>query len=553
MITATTFKSQTKKRAAVRNPCRFPIMTSSLCPECLEVIEARIHESRGSVYMDKSCAKHGSFRELISTDPKFFLLMLERDQAKLRGLTNPVQGAQECCPNSCGLCSEHRGVPMMLNIDLTNRCNLNCPVCFANADASGQVVELSIDQVRRMLDIACEVDAVRPVCFQYTGGEPTVHPDFLQALEEVKNRDFAQVQVATNGLKFGQDPEFALAASEAGLNIAYLQFDGMNDRVYKQMRGRPLLEIKLKAIVNLSSAGIRTVLVPTIVKGVNQHQIGPIVRFAIHNSDKISGISWQPVSFTGRIDYRQRLQQRFTVADLAFEIERQTGLVDRYRDWYPFSFVDPFARLLEAISGEPQTRLSCHPICGIGTYLIVDSDGEEVVPLPTFLDVEPLMQKLSDLADQVEKRRIFRKLTVGRALRSLEQYFHKDRAPSGWTFETCMDFMMDFADFHKRFANNQARQKKLAGTSQRPFLMASMHFQDAYNYQIERVRRCVVEYAAPDGRLYPFCTYNCGPCHRQRIEKQFAVPLAQYRAMSSKKRRSNTEKAKPEAGTPVGA
>jgi uncharacterized radical SAM superfamily Fe-S cluster-containing enzyme len=531
MSTIATIKEKTKKRTAIPNTCRFPLLTSSLCPECLTVIEARIDRDEGSVFMDKTCPRHGPFRELISTDPKFFLLMLERDRAQLRGLTNPLKDVQKPCPNGCGPCGEHRGVPMMLNIDLTNRCNLNCPICFANANATGQVIEPNIDQIRRILDAACEVDAVKPVCFQYTGGEPTVHPYFLQALEEAKRRDFAQIQVATNGLKFGQDPEFAMAASQAGLNIAYLQFDGLSDQVYKKTRGRPLLEIKLKAIVNLFGAGIRTVLVPTIVKGVNEHQIGQIVRFGIHNSDKISGISWQPVSFTGRINYQQRLQQRFTVADLAFEIERQTGLVDRYRDWYPFSFVDPFARLLEAIDGEPQTRLSCHPICGIGTYLIIDSDGEEVVPLPTFLDVEPLMDKVSELAEDMEKRRVFRKLTLGIALRSLEKYFHKERAPSGWTFETCMDFMMDFADFHKRFTNNKARQKKLAGTSHRSFLMASMHFQDAYNYQIERVRRCVVQYAALDGRLYPFCTYNCGPCHRNRVEKQFAVPLTQYRAM----------------------
>jgi uncharacterized radical SAM superfamily Fe-S cluster-containing enzyme len=439
----------------------------------------------------------------------------------------------------------------MLNIDLTNRCNLNCPICFANSDASGHVVEPSIDQVRRMLDAACDVDAVKPVCFQYTGGEPTVHPDFFQALQEVKKRDFAQIQVATNGLKFSQDPEFAIAASEAGLNIAYLQFDGMSDHIYKKTRGRPLLEIKLKAIENLACADIRTVLVPTLAKGVNEHQIGPIVEFAIHNTDKISGISWQPVAFTGRIDYRQCLDQRFTVADLALEIERQTGLVEKYRDWYPFSFVDPFARLLEAIAGEPQSRLSCHPLCGIGTYLIVDSGGHEVVPLPAFLDVEPLMDEISRVAEDLEKRRAFRKLTVGRALRGMEKFFHPEQAPTGWTFETCVDFMMGFADFRKRFADNKARQMKVAGTSHRPFLMASMHFQDAYNYQIERVRRCIVQYAALDGRLYPFCTYNCGPCHRRHVEKQFAVPLAQYRATSAQTCHTTTRKAECGVGAPI--
>ena len=534
MSTVAMSKDRIQENTTHVNTLHFPLLTHSLCPECLAPIEARIDLSEGAVYMDKTCSRDGHFRELISPDPEFFSLMLQRDQAKLRRVTNPLDGRQKSCPDGCGLCSEHRGVPLMLNIDLTNRCNLNCPVCFANADASGQVVEPSIDQVRRMLDIACEMDVVRPVCFQYTGGEPTVHPDFLQALREAKKKGFAQIQVATNGLKFSRNPEFAAAASDAGLNIAYLQFDGLSDQVYRKTRGRPLLEIKLKAIVNLFKAGIRTVLVPTIIKGVNEQQIGPIVHFAIHNSDKISGVSWQPVAFTGRIDYDQRLQQRFTVADLAYEIERQTGLVDRYRDWYPFSFVDPFARLIETITGEPQPRLSCHPICGIGTYLIVDERGKDVVPLPAFLDVDPLMDKMAQLAENLEKRRLFRKLTVARALREMEQYFHPERAPSGWTFETCVDFMTDFADFRRRFSNNTLRQKKVAGTSHRAMLMASMHFQDAYNYQIDRVRRCVVQYAALDGRLYPFCTYNCGPCHRRRVEKEFAVSLAKYQATSGK-------------------
>ena len=167
---------------------------------------------------------------------------------------------------------------------------------------------------------------------------------------------------------------------------------------------------------------------------------------------------------------------------------------------------------------------------------------ELISPDPKFLDVEPLMDKMSRVAEDLGKKRIFRKLTIARALQGMERYFHQDRAPSGWTFETCVDFMMDFADFRKRFADNKARPKKVAETSHRPLLMASMHFQDTYNYQIERVQRCVVQYAALDGRLYPFCTYNCGPCHRGRVEKQFAVPLDRYRAMSAQKRRSGEHK-----------
>ena len=525
-------------RVSGRHKYPLPLATRSLCPECLSVISAEIDDEDGMVYMDKRCPQHGSYHELISTDTEFFTLMLERDRAQLRGVTNPLEGTQASCPNGCGICSEHLSPPAMMNIDLTNRCNLNCPICFANAKSRGEVVELSMDQVRKMLDIACSVSVVQPACFQYVGGEPTIHPNFLEALREAKKRDFTQIQVASNGIKFAQDPTFAAQASEAGLNIVYLQFDGIDDQVYQQMRGRPLTGLKLRAIENLHQAGIGTILVPTIVKGINDQQIGEITHFAIDNIDKIAGISWQPVAFTGRIDYDQRLAQRFTLADLAREIERQTGLADMYRDWHPLCVVDPFSRLVEAIEGTTQTTISCSPVCGIATFLIVDSRRGKVLPIPSFADVVPLMDKLATAAEHLEKQRIFRRLSSAQKLRSLRQFYHEDRAPVGWTFETFVDFMMDFVDFKQRNKDNQARQKSRIGKSYNVLLMVSMHFQDVYNYQLDRVRRCVVHYVAPDGRIYPFCSYNSGPCHRNRVEKQHAIPLDGYRANPAKSKLS---------------
>jgi uncharacterized radical SAM superfamily Fe-S cluster-containing enzyme len=510
-----------EKEAGSETKPSLPLSTQSLCPECLEVIDATICEDNGRVFMEKCCATHGHYKELISTDERFFRLMLERDFSECRGVTNPLEGEQKSCPNGCGICRRHRSSPLMANIDLTNRCNLNCPVCFANANARGRVLELSKEQICDMLDTACNANEVQPLCFQYTGGEPTIHPDFLWALAEAKKRGFAQIQAATNGIKFAEDAEFAIQASEAGLNDAYLQFDGVDDKVYRKSRGRDLTELKLKAIENFHKAKIRVVLVPTIIKGVNDDQIGAILRFAIDNIEKIAGISWQPVAFTGRIAYERRLEQRFTLADLARQIEDQTGLVDKYRDWYPFCSVDPFNKLIEAISGEVQITMSCSPLCGVGTYLIVDSRDGKTVPLPAFVDVEPLIKKMSVIAEQVKKQRIFRNISIAQKLRGLRKFYHSERGPACWTFDTFVEFMMDFADFRRRFSNNKARQKTIADTPYRALLLASMHFQDVYNYQLDRVNRCVVHYIAPDGRIYPFCTYNSGPCHRNRIEQNF--------------------------------
>lgn len=516
-------KDAAKEASICREANYLPIETESLCPECLAVIDAKIDDYDGLVFMEKRCAEHGPYRELISTDTKFYNLIISRDLSLRRRVSNPIKGEQGTCPNGCGVCREHLSQPLMMNIDLTNRCNLNCPFCFANANKRGEVVELSIEQVRKMIETACLVDTVQPSCFQFTGGEPTIHPQFLEALTEAKKRRFSQVQVATNGIRFAEDAGFAAEAGQAGMNVAYLQFDGLDDKVYMKTRGRALLDIKLKAIDNLYRASVRTVLVPTIVKGVNEDQIGEIIRFAVKNIDRIIGISWQPVSFTGRIDYQQRLAQRFTVADLVREIEEQTGWVDMYRDWYPFGFADPFTRLLELVRGERQMAVGCSPHCGVATYLIVDATKGKVFPIPAFVDVYTLMRKIASTADKFKGWKFFRKLSIAQELHSLASCYISQKGPEEWAFTDLVDFMMGFADFSDRFASNEDRVR---GASKRPYkilLMASMHFQDVYNYQVDRVKRCIVHYAAADGRIYPFCSYNSGPCHRKRVEKQFAV------------------------------
>ncbi len=512
-------------------PDLLPREVQSLCPECLAVIEGTLYEEEGQVLMRKTCAAHGSFRELISTDATFYQLMIQRNRAITRGVDHPMAGPAEACPRGCGVCSRHLSAPMLVNIDLTNRCNLKCPICFANADASGHVVELSLDQVRGLLDTVCRMHSVLPSCLQLTGGEPTLHPQFLEAVREAAQRHFVQVQVATNGIRFARDPHLAVQAAEAGLNTAYLQFDGLNDEVYERTRGRPLLDLKLAAIENLYAAGIRTVLVPTVAKGINDDQIGPIMRFAVERTDRIAAISWQPVSFTGRLNYEERLARRFTMADLAREIEQQTGLVKMYRDWYPFGFVDPFARAMEAVQGQPSTVLGCNPTCGGATYLIVDSEkGHKVHPIPEFVDVEGLMDTIRSAVQRFGHGGLLSKLSLAHQLKNLRSFYREDAAPDGWSFDSFAGFMLDFADFRRRFSDNQARIWAGRPPRHRPLLMASMHFQDVYNYQVDRVNRCLVHYAAPDGRIYPFCSYNSGPCHRTRVEQQFAIPVQEYQA-----------------------
>ncbi|NLX06477.1 MAG: radical SAM protein [Phycisphaerae bacterium] len=503
-----------------------PQKTTSICPECLEVLPAELYEREGKVWMAKRCPRHGEFVELISSDAAFFEKMDRWDWEYPAELEHQDVASKNGCPNDCGLCPSHRSRAMMINIDLTNRCNLDCPVCFANANRSGRVYEVTVEQIRRMLDASVAAYGDAPPCVQYSGGEPTVHPDFLEVLRISKEAGFAQIQAATNGLKFARDPGFARAASEAGLNVAYLQFDGVSDEVYRRTRGRPLWELKQRAVENIAGAGMQICLVPTVARGVNDHQIGAIYRFALEHIDAVAAISWQPVVFTGRIDFQQRLAMRFTNADLARCLEEQTGgEVAMDRDWYTLSFVEPFSKLVEAITGERQAAVSCHRHCGLGTYVVVGRDGRRGYPIPKFIDVEALMGRMHELAAKLGQRRWFKKLTLMRALNDLPAMFRPDQAPDGWDTRVLLDFMNAFVDFRRRYPDNTARIEDVKQTGWRYLLMVAMHFQDVYNYQLPRVQRCVIHYAAPDGRFYPFCTYNCGPNFRERVERACSRPI----------------------------
>ncbi len=505
---------------------RLPQETVSLCPECLATIPAVLCERSDQVWMEKTCPQHGDFRELISPDARFYKQLDQWDWTEVLdnegAIAFPLTQGQGRCPQDCGLCSQHRSSTMMSVIDITNRCNLRCPFCFANATVSGRVCEMSLDQIKDLMAKAFTVNKVSPPCLQFTGGEPTIHPQFLQALREAKKLGFAQLQIASNGVTFARDAEFAQAASEAGLNVVYLQFDGVDDGVYLKTRGTPLWELKNRAVENIRKAGMEIILVPTLIKGVNDHQIGDIFRFAVANCGTVVGVSWQPVAFVGRVDHEQRLAQRFTVTDLARELEKQTdGRIRMYRDWYPLSFVMPFSRLLRSIHGEDFPMISCHRHCGAGNYILVDPASHSYRPLTAFLDVQGLIGRMNELAGSLEHRRWLKKFTLMRAMKDVDQYFDTSQTLPGWSGKELLKFMNSFANFRKLFPDNAARLADIRAQRYPSILMVAMHFMDVYNFEVPRAQRCVVHYTGADGKMYPFCTYNGGPCFRQRVEAQF--------------------------------
>ena len=236
---------------------------------------------------------HGTFTDMLAINPAF----LERIEGLFPGRDFAAVAGKL---HNHGTSSIKYGRGAVLTIDLTNRCNMMCDPCFMDANQVGYVHELTLDDVKQMLDDAISIKPRRQMTVQFSGGEPTISPIFLDAVRYAREVGYFSVQAATNGIRFAQDAAFARQAREAGLRIAYLQFDGVGEEANSHRKVGNLFDVKLRAIENLYAAGIDVCLVVTIVKTVNNDQVGPIVKFALENCDKISFVSFQPVSFTGR-------------------------------------------------------------------------------------------------------------------------------------------------------------------------------------------------------------------------------------------------------------
>ena len=493
----------------------------SICPDpdCGRVIAARMFEQHGKVYMEKTCPDHGYFKDLYWSDVELYLKAEKWEFGDGKGLMNPNTQCRSC-PSDCGICDNHLSHTSLDNIDLTSRCNLDCPICFANSNSTGRVYEPSKDEVMNMLDLYRAEQPVYGRMVQFSGGEPTLHPDFFEIIAGAKERGFSHIQIASNGLKFA-DQEFTERAAEAGLHTIYLQFDGVEDEVYIKTRGRPLMEIKEKVIEAVRKTGIKIVYVPTIAGGINDHQVGPILEHALANIDVLSGISYQPVSLVGRISTEEREKLRYTLPDLAADIEKQTGICKK-DDWYPLSFVSPISKIISALRGSETVNVSCHPHCSLGTYLFIEQGTGRPVPITQFVDVEGMFMELDRLASKTKSSR-FKRFAQMNAFYRIQKFFKKDKAPKGMDFTKFLQTLDGFFD------KDAGRGEKDGTYTNKTLLVAGMHFMDNYNYDLERVRRCVIHYATPENRIVPFCAYNGGLCHRTDIEAKHSVSLDEYK------------------------
>src|SRR6184192_1966627 len=535
-----------KSYEKTKPPLGWPRETDSLCPTCTREarqaildgkkdvsvllnekvgeIKATILVRDGKILMVKDCPIHGHFEDVMAMDTDFFKHLEQVFPGR------DMRAHNDSKLHNHGSSTIQHGRGSVLTVDLTNRCNMMCDPCFMDANQVGFVHELTWDDIKMVLDNAITIKPRRQMSVQFSGGEPTISPYFLDAVRYARKVGYNSVQAATNGIEFAKDPEFAKASAEAGLRYAYLQFDGIGNAANAHRRVGNLFDVKLRAIENLYSAGVDIVPVVTIVNGVNNEQVGRIIEFALDNPKTINFLSFQPVSFTGRdeeVTVERREAQRYTLSHLAHDVKNQTGLGEPIRDWFPISFMSTFSDWADLVHGPTadwgQLSCGCHPNCGIGMAVMIDKETKESAPVTAFLNGDRLAKDIAKVNDAARGRFLS---IVGMSLALMRNY-DPFQSPTHFKLTDLLK------KFDKAFGASKNADKKYGAVRCETALqdiekrradrwnflfIAGMWFQDLFNYDFRRTEQCIIPYATQEGEI-SFCAYNTGVGWRNIIEK----------------------------------
>ncbi|MEM0301866.1 MAG: radical SAM protein [Archaeoglobaceae archaeon] len=497
------------------NEISLPYKTRSLCPECLAIIDAEVYAENGKVMIKKVCKEHGEFEDVYWGDVELFK-RASRFARDGKGIENPITQKGNC-PFSCGLCGNHKSHTALLNIVLTNRCDLACWYCFFYAKRAGYVYEPTIEQIRQMVRLARQIKPVPCNAVQLTGGEPALREDLLEIIRVIKEEGYDHVQLNTNGIRLALEEDFAKKVREAGVNTVYLSYDGVDEKTNPKNHQ----EIP-KILENCRKADLGIVLVPTIIRNVNDHQLADIIRFAAKNVDIVRGVNFQPVSLVGSMPKKEREQYRITIPDCLKAIEEQTeGEITR-DDFYPVPSVVPVSKFVEAITSRPQYELTAHFACGMATYVFIE-DGK-MIPITRFVDINGFLDFLDKKADYIRDSKI-KSVKALKNLIDMRRFIDSSKAPKGMSLRK---ILFNILLKHDYSALGEFHKKSL--------FIGFMHFQDLYNYDIARVERCEIHYATPDGRIIPFCTFNVIPeYYRDKIQEKFAIPIEEWEKRTGRK------------------
>jgi uncharacterized radical SAM superfamily Fe-S cluster-containing enzyme len=519
-------------------PLGFPRETDSLCPACVKSVrngvisgdipldilmnshpgevKAQIVEENGQVIMRKTCPTHGEFEDVLATDARF----LERIESLFFG--RDFRSAEDDHVHHHGTSDIKFGRGAVLTVDLTNRCNMMCNPCFMDANQVGYVHEPTFEDTKAILDRAVSFKPRRQIIILFSGGEPTLSPYFLDAVAYAKKTGFYRILAATNGIRYAEDIEFCKAAKAAGQHGVYLQFDGTNEEDNQHRGVGNLFDVKLKAIENLASVGIKVTLVTTIVNTWNNQGIGSIVRFAAENIDKVQTIAFQPVSFTGRdedISDADRIKQRYTLAGMTQDLEKQLdGVLQPMRDWFPLSSYSAFTSVMDMLQGADApwgwSSCNCHPNCGIFTLMVVNKKTGDTKSLFEFFNYEQFMKDVAKITDTARGK----KLTMAQLAMAIMRNYNAERAPEGFPISQIVNLFKPSSATSNSDRNDRMKQERSEEDVWRVLCIEGMWFQDLFTYDFRRTEMCVIPYGTQEGEI-SFCAYNTGVGWRQIIEE----------------------------------
>ncbi len=465
----------TKATQTVRDHIFFEF-TRSICPECRQVIDAHVILRDDKVYMRKRCPEHGEFEALVYADAQAYTNSLKFNKPG----TIPLQFTTEVehgCPHDCGLCPDHQQHVCVGIIEVNSACNMDCPLCFADAGAG---FNLTLEEVEGILDHLVATEG-HPEVVQFSGGEPSIHPEIVAMMRAAMDRDIRHVMLNTNGKRIANDDAFLAQLAEIQPRF-YFQFDGFERETYRVIRGEPdLLPEKLRALDRLAEIGCHVVLVPAIERGVNDHEVGRIVEFGIEHP-AVWGVNFQPAFHAGRFGTHDPLQ-RMTIPDILRLLETQTDGTFNVEDFVPVP--------------------CCFPTCNSVTYAYVE-DGA-VVPLTRLLDVD-------DYLDYISNRVL---PDVGVEV--------KDALEGLWSSSVMPGSEKALRDcFLSCAACDLSVGLDLPKLAQSMFMIMLQDFMDPWTFNLKNLIKCCKEILLPDGKQVPFCAYN-SVGYREQARVQLAA------------------------------
>jgi len=468
------------------------------------IIDALVAEESGRVLVRKTCAIHGSYEDVLSTDAAFF------KRIESLHIGGDFMCSDDEAVHDHGVLSIKSGRGLALIVDLTNRCNLKCSPCFMDANHAPYVHELSMTDVEQIFERTRSFKPQRDFNILFAGGEPTIAHHFLDAISHARSVGFKRICVVTNGIRFAQERDFAAHAAAAGVHQVYLQLDGPSNESHGPRGVANLFDVKTEALLNIAAAGMMTNLQVAVTKGVNNQHVGDVFRFAVENVDKVRTVLFQPIMFAGRdadVSDDVRRARRYTLADLAHDLKAQTNDFDwqPMRDWFPTSAYGVFARFFDALNpSAPVGSIfsDVHPDHGMFSPLLVDQETKRVVPISSFLNVDRLLKDVDAINHSGASPRMAKAHLIASVLRN----FDRRSAPEGFALADVTTLVDHLAPRFSSAGDGWAARDN-SEPRWRLMFVAAMWFQDLFNFDFDAVEMDATPVATVEGEI-AFSAYN---------------------------------------------